>query len=104
MTYKLGDRFINITTGTIIEITWMGMVDVLVEEWQDSNTLNQTWNRESHMELTNINDPTKNKRIPTSQMGWYISLSNGKIQPYHNESIKPINYIKQHKLITSLKS
>jgi hypothetical protein len=102
MAYKIGDRFINTVTGTIIEITWMGMVEVLLEVWYDENTeYHERWDRQYHMELTNINDSTKVKRIPTYQMDVFLEYSNGKILPYNGERHKPIEYIKQHKLITT---
>ena len=95
---NVGDRFLNIMTGTIIEITNKREEYVLYHrEWHewDRRYLDQ-YVHYTYVTVTNINDNKKVKDLPIEQLEEYIRIANGRIVPYHGEPIKPIQYLKQH--------
>ena len=95
---NVGDRFLNIMTGTIIQITDRSDRDVVLECWYDSDGgYHENRTVRDYVIVTNINDNKKVKDLPIVQLEEYIRIANGRIVPYHGEPIKPIQYIKQHR-------
>lgn len=101
MDIKVGDRFINIKTGTVIEVeSIINKPDVYYIGSDDGNHVENVISRDDwHCTLVNITNKEKCKDIRLSGFENLLKDHGDMIKPYTESIIKPINFLKQHNII-----
>ena len=100
MEIKEGDRFLNTKTGTVIwveEIMEIGFTVFIDHTNPDGHQYYNT-----HVKLKNLTDGSKTKTLELSWFKEILKIGIDYIIPYKAEKIKPIKFLKQHKLCQQL--
>ena len=101
MGIKTGDRFINIKTGTIIEVESVyNKPDIYYIGSDDGDHVESVISRDNwHCTLVNVTNNEKAKDISLEGFDSILKGHGDIIKPYTESPIKPISFLKQHNII-----